>query len=428
MSSCSNCGFRSLDKRTFRFEKGGLFARPQRVCVACRPYQATLRDVRTTLGLVFMPMAFCGVILVRLVGDQGNAAFIAFLFGLPAFLSLPLCIFIHEAGHAFAARLMGQEILQARIGLGPVKRIVRLWGVDFEIRRYSYAGGSVRHFCLRGPATRLQRAFITAAGPLANFAAAGVAGIVAGGLGRDEGAGQMVLALFGGFAFPQVMMGIYNLIPSRFGDENPVASDGQQLLNLLKRRPDGNPERNKPMLVSALFQLRRYDEAIAMATIGLWDSPYKFVFVAQIVNGLSRSKGDRAVLDFYLAHRDKLGSADLLGYRPWILATVAWSALKLGDPAYDAVADSLSGDALAAAPDTAEMQATRGAWLIYSGDNDAGLKLMIPAVREIDSLIDRSELCAFIARGWEHKGDSAQATQYNAVSRHLLERSQRLAP
>jgi Zn-dependent protease len=416
---CSNCGFRSSDVGFFRREKGGLLNRPQPVCEGCVPYRPTPYERRVALRVLAAPATFLLPIFGTLGKDPEQSLFLTIMVA-TSIPTLPLRILIHEAGHAFAARLVGQVVWQARIGSGPIRKAFRAGGVVFEIRAIPWTGGFVRHFSSGHPASRLSRAFITAAGPLANLLTAVVA------LGFSylcQGIGVLAAA-FAGFGLFSLFVGVYNLIPRRFGDNETVASDGRQLLNLLKPQTPPSPLARRMQDAAGYSYMGRYDDAVATAMNDWQSTPLKLFFANQILHNLSRGRGDRAAIDFYLANAREFedhddADADTRSGLAWIWANIAWSAVKLGDPAFSDLAKRLVDAAIAIVPDRDEFRGTYGAWLVSVSRSGEGVPLLVQAARGIDNNIDKADFCDFIARAWRQENDPQRAATYDALAAHL---------
>jgi len=416
---CSNCGFTSPGAAVFRRAKGGLLNRSQIVCDVCVPYRPTPYEHKMGLRVLFAPLGFLLGAFPLLFHDGGVFIFMLIM-AVTSLPTLPLRILIHEAGHAFAARLMGQIVWQARIGSGPIRQRLRLLGVVFEIRAYPWMGGLVNFFGPAEPVGRPAEAFIIAAGPLANVLAA----VIAFGLNYLCQWVGVVAAVFAGFGAFNLLVAIYNLVPRRFGDNETVASDGRQLLNTLKRRAIPNPPIRQMRLAAGYSYMGRYGDAATTAMNEWQATPLKFFFAIQILHNLSRGQGDRAAIDFFFANESEFQERDetdttIKSNLAWVRANVAWSALKLDDPALSELAGRMAEAAIAAVPDHVEMRGTYGAWLVSVGREEEGLPLLVGAARGIDSTIDKADFCDFIARAWRQKGDPKKAAQYEALQAHL---------
>ncbi len=416
---CSNCGFRSRDTTFFRREKGGLLNRPKVVCDLCVPYRPSPFERRMGLNVLFAPAGF---LLGAFPVLFHNTGIFLLVMAVISVLTLPLRILIHEAGHAFSARLLGQIVSQARIGSGPVRRRLRVAGVNFEIRAYPWMGGIVKFFDPHGSIPRGAKAFIIAAGPLANLLTAAIA-LDLSYWCQDVG---IIAAALAGFGLFNGLIAITNLIPRRFGDNETVPSDGRQLLNMLKPGEPPNPLLLQIYHATEYSYMGRYDDAVAAAKANeQWHTtPLKLFFAIQIFHNLSRGQGERAALDFYFAHQnefqdpDNVG-ADALSSLPWIQANVAWSALKLGDPELAELAARMAEAAIAAVPDNPEIVGTYGAWLVSVGRGGEGLPFLVRAARAIGNNIDKADFCRFIASGRYQQGDATRAETYTALEAHI---------
>jgi hypothetical protein len=354
-----------------------------------------------------------------MVGHLDVAAFFLTLAAVSVF-TRPVRTLIHEAGHAFAAKAMGQVVRQARIGSGPIRHKLRFGGVVFEIASFSWTGGQVQFFSPDKPAGPVASRFIFAAGSLANgftaVAAFGFAYLL-------QGIGVLATA-FAAFSIFNLYMGFYNLIPRNTGDNESMPSDGRQLLNTFKPCRSPDPELLQLGRASSYGHIGLYSEALAVAKIDWQASPLKVVLAAMILHLLSRAEGDHAAIDFYLAHEVELlpvenSSPDDKAGFPWLWANVAWSAVKLGEPDLADRVGHMAEAAMAAAPDHPEIQGTYGAWLISIDRPEEGIPHLVGATRMIESSIDKADFCRFIARGLRRKGDEQRAAQYDALQAYL---------
>jgi len=417
---CRNCGFRSTDAEFFRRERGGVFNWRKTVCDGCTPYRPTPYERRQSVQALIAPLPFLLPILGDLDKSPERSAFLLIMLA-TSFPTLPVCILIHEAGHAFAARLTGKIVSEARIGSGPVRRRLRIGDVIFEIRAYPWMGGLVKFFSPSEQSSRAAEAFIIAAGPFANIAAA----VVAFGLSYFFQTLGVVAAALAGFGIFNMFIAIYNLVPRSAGDIESVPSDGRQLLDTLKPRAKADPVWRQVQRLSGYGHMGRYDEAVAAARDDWQRSPLKFFIASLIQHNLSRGQGERAALAFYFTHedafqvRDDLNSDDRASLA-WVWANAAWSAIKLDDPGLAELAGRMAAAAIATVPDRPETEGTYGAWLVSTGRAKEGLPLLLRAVRTIHNPVDKADFCTFLARGWRREGNERRAAQYDALRAHLL--------
>ncbi len=312
-------------------------------------------------------------------------------------------------------------VWRTQIGSGPVRRKFMTWTVPFDICAYSWTGGRMHHFNPAGQSKRGAMAAIVIAGPTAN----GLVAILCLALAHLLEPASLASTLLSRFGYLNLIMAIHNLIPRRFEDNESVASDGRRLLDMLVKPPRAaDPRRQQLPRIMGYSRLHRYDDMIAAASEAWQAAPLKYLLAAVIAEGLSRTQGDRAALDFYLAHESEFqGGEDLAKDREACLhilqSTIALSALKLGDPAFTRMAEVLSRMAFETDPDKSEMQGTYGAWLVSIDRTDEGLPFLIQGARASESLADKADFCIFLAYAWHRKGDPQRATQYDALQTYL---------
>ena len=417
---CSNCGYRSADAGFFRKARGGLLHTRQTVCDACTPYQPTAYERRVSVGLLLTPFFYFFFVALITHGHASIRTVLLPLLVLTA-STTPLRIFVHEAGHALLARMHGHIVWRTQIGSGPVRHKFTIGSIPFETCAYPWTGGRMSHFNPAGPSKRGARAAIVMAGPTANALIATLCLVAA----NSVVAANVASTLLSTFGYLNLIMAVYNLIPRRFGDNESVASDGQRLLDILfKPTSDADPRRDQLLQTVGYGALRRYDDMIAAASDAWQTAPLKYMLAAIIAEGLSRTQGDRAALDFYLAHESEFqGGEDIAQDREAHLhileSTIALSVLKLGDPTFTRVAEVLSKAAFDTASDAPEMQGAYGAWLASVDRIDEGLPVLVQGTRKSGSLLDKADFCIFLARAWRQKGDEQRAAQYDALQVHL---------
>jgi hypothetical protein len=341
-------------------------------------------------------------------------------------VTMPLRIIIHEAGHAVAAMAVGRRVFHVLVGRGPRLLRLRVGITDIEVNRYAYAGGLMQSFDLRSKTSRWRVATMIAAGPAANALAAGLAIWGGASFGSfDTAPAPLISAAFAGVAISQGATALFNLIPQRFGDNETVASDGMQLIRLLRPQTMMELELRRFHQANGLIRLERFDQAAELAMASATGSQIEPLLVALAMHAISKGKGDAAAIDWYLANNfdphnmSPLTSADGPKMRAWLQGSVAWHAIKAGRSDLQQMIDDYSRRALEAWPESPQIEGTRGAWLSQRADV-IGLKMLTDAVRRMPDGEERAEFCAVLAARLKREGDGARASGFEAAKARQL--------
>jgi hypothetical protein len=435
---CRSCGFRSADASFFRRERGGYLRLPETVCEACAPYEPSLYERRITRALVvsFLVWSFGIVLYAR--DDLGEAGLLFLMYG-AAVVSLPARILVHELGHALAANAVGREVYRVVVGRGPTVFSRRFGGAAVHVGRYAYAGGLTFVFDPEARVSRLRTAVVVIGGPGANlvagaiflFGAAHVGGDVAA---RDIGSaitlGECASAVLAGIGISQVATGIFNLIPRRFGDVESVASDGAQLLRLLKRPTSSDTDAASLGKLFGLFGMQRFAEAVQYGLAGACGSQFEPLFLQVALAALSRCEGERAVIDCYHRHRKLIddavaGDSELCrSVAPWLRASLAWAALKENDGSLEIQVAALA-EAEPSSSEPGALRAARGACLVRVGRVQEGIDLLVQGVRQCADRFDRVDLCGFLSKSCLETGEAERGATYAELEDYLIAAVQR---
>lgn len=425
---CDTCGFQSDVSGFFRKERGGFRRRPTWVCAGCAPFRPNLADAQALSGaaVTLILLAFA---VFRYVIDFGSPIEgVTFLLGVA--LCLPLAVFLHEMGHALVARALGRRILGIRIGGGPLVGSFRVLGAVLDWRRHAFLGGAVS-YDTGAPASRWANALIAAAGPLSNFALAGLLAVLPAVL-PEAGEALPLSAACVGAALTSAYVGVVNLLVFQHeaADLDGVHSDGAQILAAFARRASIDPPTDETLQrakAERCKQLRRFDEAADIYEALLADRPRDLVLLSLLLHVIDRGRGPAAALDRYEAlvpHGPpgpmdwNLASADAV-----LRANVVWMALKAGGEARLAAAERLAPLPLQGDHAYAVVVATQGALEVRRGDVEAGEPLLLVGVRADEvELEDRADFCAFLAEGRRLRGDEPSARAFEALARRLRAR------
>lgn len=308
---CSNCSFKSNDKSFFRKERGGVWGRSKTVCEACTAYQPTLAEYRAFYYVIFNAATWSFIVLFHF-RDMPNIGWCVAIMFATTVLSTRYQTFIHEAGHAFAAHLTGQDIWRVDVGSGPLLRRVRLAGVNFDIRHYGYTGGETAYFSLKEPIPRATQMFIVAAGPLANLLTAALSFVAGYGISHLEIPGLVGTAIFSGFGLANLTMAFRSLWPRKSTGRGGLPSDGAQLLHTLNLSTldyRSDPELSAYIIwfhVNALSKQGRHHDAVDIAAAHLWTSPHRLSLASTIMDSLSYAKAIKRQSTFTCIMRPNL--------------------------------------------------------------------------------------------------------------------------
>jgi Zn-dependent protease len=410
---CSECGFKSDFADFFRRERGGLFGLPEEVCEACEVYQPSASEKKTALLMLIQPLFMVIAIVPSL--REGAAEHLVWLLLMVLFgmFTLPSRFFIHEMGHAVAARLCGHIVTDATVGRGPVSRRIRVLGTVFRIRRYPWMGGYVRHVDREGHYPGIETIFIAAAGPVANILLGVAAFVAAVQTATFFEPLAIILSTYGVF---NLLTGLYNLLPGK--PAGSFKSDGRRMLEAFKPREPVYPALTRFLWISALQEVGRHEEALA-ETGGWHLSPLRAPMACLILWSLARSRGERAAVDFWMQHEpffsnlvdSNISRVEIRG---------AACALGLGDPQFATRTEEAVTTWWTVFPDEIEYSGTYGAWLVSVGRAEEGIPRLIKAVRETRELVHKASLCRFLSEGWRQQGDEARASAYLALEKRYL--------
>jgi len=290
------------------------------------------------------------------------------IFWLTLLAAGPMITIVHEAAHAAAAALAGFRVLSVRIGRGPEIVGFRLGHARWSLRRYLSLGGETNF--IPGPdAPRGRRLAVYAAGAVANLVLGVAAFALAMTLDERLGGPLWLTALLMGLSVSNLVTAAENLWPTR--DPGGPDSDGAQILDLFRDRAPGD----------------------AVAT-----------------------------MDDELAAPAGPPPPPTLRESAWGLldANLAWSTIKIGGDLE--FAEARSNAAMAVNPDTPEVQGTAGGLKVVRGDALDGERLLLAALRKIDSSVDRADFCAYVAKARRALGDETAAADAERLRVHILAR------
>jgi tetratricopeptide (TPR) repeat protein len=341
-------------------------------------------------------------------------------FGLVALSSLVTAA-AHEAGHAALARAVGMRVVAITIGSGPILASRRWRNMKIELRRFLLAGGMTSAYHQMPDPGKWRHALMLAGGVLANVAVIVlVVALFALLLAVQRSVSFAVVIAGYAVIVGQVLSILINLFPRNVGSGT---SDGKQLINLVMSKDFHRQQLANRIVLEgmALLEKEQYEEALAHFERGCAVLPANGAVLSLLIHTAGKARGPRAAVEYYRhrAHALAVGTeADRAG-EAWTFVNAAWHALLCAEQNSVLLADQLSKRAVEALPDTPIMQATRGAVLIERGEHEAGLGLLIPAVRRIESRDDRLCFVPFLATGERARGNFDMALEFDSFGRHL---------
>ncbi|HWE46878.1 MAG TPA: site-2 protease family protein [Caulobacteraceae bacterium] len=421
---CSVCGLRSDVDAFFRREKAGLFE--QTVCAGCEPYRPAKPLWRRGLaatGLVATWVALTWLGMDH--GAMGGPFLIALVLG--AIAGVTGGVFIHEAGHALVARVLGHGVSRIVIGAGPVMARFKLGRARLLIKRELIGGGGRVHHIPPGlGSAKAGTCLIILAGAAANFVAVAL-GWWACLLVPDDPAeiNRIAGGVLVGITLCNAFLGIGALIPYTTSDGAHV-SDGLLLWRTPKQSTTSDTITE--WRVAWLRHFGRHGEAAAIAFAAAdGNSDQRARFLIYALSDLKEANGAKTALARCF-ERTELVDQLLNGgalvdepYRALLQSNIAWFAMEARDERTDLIEHYSAASMTTKASPFPEVEGVRGAWLAMSGrDVPGGLDMLTWAVRRSTSPGMRTALCAYAARGYRAQNDEDLARAFEALQAHRL--------
>jgi tetratricopeptide (TPR) repeat protein len=403
----------------FRRERSRASGLKRTFCAACAPYAPTQLEVATYFNGFFMTSA--GLLILAFSGRGAERlGYIFLFFGLVAVFNLVTSV-AHEVGHAALARAVGMRIVAITIGSGPILISKRRRNMRIELRRFLLAGGRTLVYHQISRPGKWRHALMLAGGILGNMALVALVGSLLA-LLFPARSWMTFAVVFAGYAViaGQVLSILINLFPrnSRAGP-----SDGKQLIKLVMSKDFHHQQLANRIILEgmALLENEQYQEALAHLERGCEALPTNGGLLSLLIHTAGKAGGPRVAVEYYRdrAHLLTAGTdADRAG-AVWASVNAAWHALLCADMESLSLADQLSQRAVEALPDVPTIQAVRGALLIDLGDHEAGLALLMPAIRRIEGRDDRLCFVPFLAKGERARGDFDMALEFERFGDHL---------
>lgn len=327
----------------------------------------------------------------------------------------PLIVFVHEAGHAVAALLVGHRVLEVKIGAGPS---VTAWQGRWRLVLGLFPlGGHVMAGSSDPSGYRAKRLAITAAGPAMNALMFAVAPLI------DASSSTLR-----DFAIVNACVLISNLFP--YSVRTPYGPQRTDGLGLVRTVSDSEwklaEERSGFAVARAMLadqrgdreEVRRItDEAEAMSSRSV---------VLRTWLGYRAIKDQRYVsartIFRELVDEDRTMSVAGLGQRDDVsrgihLNNLAWCDLMLDDPALIEEALSSSAAAIDLLPGHPAIRGTRAFALILGGRPGEGIDLGHAAYARTKEAQTRALQACVLAIGYARKWRFGQAARWIDLAR-----------
>jgi hypothetical protein len=319
-------------------------------------------------------------------------------------------LFLHEAGHAVAGRLVGMRAYAVVIGHEPWFFDRRLFGIRWRVGSLICAGVTFLDFADTGPAQnrRLREILITAAGPAVNLLVALIA-FACFALLKGPQLGQLAglaILLAGGSS---AAMFVINLWPRSVATPAGVAaSDGARILSLLRGHFDDAAQLRAVrhyLEASFAFSDRDFEAAAreAQRAFEAWDHP-DFQASTAVLRGAALCEMSRVDDAFALLSRLQEKPIEEPAMRTCADNNLAWVFFLVDEPAAHERGLRLTEGACALAPWEAMVNGTRVCLLAASATAGNG----------------HAEEARALLTALEQRHPKNRENPYNALARGLI--------
>ncbi len=354
-----------------------------------------------------------GGLISIIVWPEAGLAWIAFF--LACFMTSYVAMVLpHELGHALTAMALGMRLFTVEIGvLGRVLFEPEILGCEFLFRSVPL-GGCVRASPKNLRFVRTKHFFVVAAGPMTN-AVALVAVLWLIGMSREHAVLCWALAAFVFANIFKLAVGLFPRMVWMPGGRTP--NDGLLLLRIFFMPDTALAAWHSSTLVQeSLLSLARGRISDAEARLAVVKATYPNDASPEFIEPaiFSEQRRYREAREAYLRLLDK---SDLsAAQKPVIQNNIAWADLMIGDESLLGEADRLSQAAIEEIPERPYVRGTRGSVLIELGQIEAGIPLLLQAMRENRRENSALNAC-YLAIAEGKRGNYRSAQQYLATAK-----------
>jgi len=365
-----------------------------------------------------------GLLILAFAGRGAVGLGYFFVFTGTVVLSNIVTVVAHELGHATLAHLVGMRVVAITIGSGPPLTSGRWRDVKVELRQFLLTGGVTAVYDPSPHPAKWRHALMLTGGVLGNIAVAALVTLMLALLATLRSPNMVVVTVGFAVVTGQVFAIVRNLLPRTVHIGWRVASsDGKGLFNLVVSKDFREQQLAQRAICEGrvLLEKQQYDLALAHFQQACAVLPSRGDLLSLLIHTLGKARGPRPAMECYCGRAQALvlaSAADRAG-AAWTSVNGAWHALLCGDQASVSLADRLSRQAVEALPGISVVQATRGAVLVELGEHEAGLRLLMPAIRRVESREDRLCFVPFLAKGERARGNFDMALEFENFGRHL---------
>lgn len=412
---CANCGFEGVPAA---FGKRWALVRPQDVCLQClqsKLRRQLKRSPWATVGWSTLAIAM-GAALIE-IDHGGPLGYVLLCVGIAQALIYPL-IAVHEAGHAFAARGVGFDVVQVVLGLGR-----RLWTGSVTGIRVVVNAVPILGYTLAGTLERRRlrrRFFVYALGGVAVNGVLLLAGLAMISATPVRGSSVYWICVLYVFTALNGAMLVGNLIPHRVGGTLGLVSDGLLLIRAAFANSNTQDSWVRGYIAGRWLvcrELRDHAGGLRWSAKGLELFPEAWELAnlrAITLLDIGDPAGARTIFAELLARTDLKPVEQIM-----LKNNMAFSEFLIDDSAHFAEADALSKEALAAIPWQPTFKSTRGAVLVALDRAAEAVPLLKEAFEDEVDPVNRGSVASVLAMAHARLGEPERAREWLERARAL---------
>ncbi len=371
--TCSNCGASSALEEGFI--ESDESCNEETICITCYNYEND-SDALQNYKVEIPGLIVVGLILVY-TGSKEASNLGWFLINVSLFLIVSFfTTIIHELGHAFTARLTGQDVIAISFGRGKNIFSKKVFDTYLDFKKIPL-GGLTFYLPKASVWFRTKTIIITAAGPIANLL---VAWLLWEQMKRFDFVYSVIneVAFIPIFFLSNLVTGCVNLIPFRFSSSvGEIWTDGGKILTT-------------PFMNEEAIESYQFSGVYSQAFVALQHEDYKFTqtFSEDALRHYPDDRNLKNILGIALLEQGEFSDGRSifreiitekeisLFERGLYLNNIAYANYRMEDPILLEESLELSEEAFNLVPWELAIRSTRGSILIEAGQLEAGIKLL----------------------------------------------------